>query len=302
MAKTYLFKKIFRRLINDFYDIEWLPIQLFYIFSSKKYVKSKVLNLLNIQALRIKIADTRLEKKRCVRAMSADELNWINQLKNDGILIVPNALSQEDVIQINKTLELKTSNNQTSKHLINHKELADTGTTFDHIPLTDLGGGIIDSCAGKLVEIENTVELYLAKKVKSSWYVKIVKDNSSGGTAAGDTFCHSDTFHNTLKAWIYLDTIPANGPSLKYFIGSHLMQPNVLDLHLARARADTSRSPRIDSSVISDLGFEKFDEKIVAGTLILADTRGFHYRNHSPNWTKKRATIYASFRPSPFWG
>ena len=59
-----------------------------------------------------------------------------------------------------------------------------------------------------------------------------VIDHNPDLIPGGDTNCHSDTFFNCLEAFIYLKTIPADGPSFKYYIKSHLMTPQLKKLNV----------------------------------------------------------------------
>jgi len=98
-----------------------------------------------------------------------------------------------------------------------------------------------------------------------------------------------------------LDDVPKDGPTLKFFKRTHLMSKELLKLHVDISKVDTNRSPRVPKKIVSDLNYELFDCDIKAGTLIIADTRGFHYRNWAPKYSQARSTVYSSFRNNPFY-
>jgi hypothetical protein len=110
---------------------------------------------------------------------------------------------------------------------------------------------------------------------------------------------HSDTFHNTLKIWIYLDDVSANQDSLKFWKKSHLPDKDIDELRL-RAMLKGHGSPRVDEDILEKFGYVRFNESIKSNTLIVADTYGFHYRNYAPSKINWRPTIFCSLRYSPF--
>lgn len=296
-----LFYRIFNKIFRVFYQIRVWPIQILYVFSSKKFVQSPFLNSLGIQGLRIKLADSQLIRKRKKLNTEPEKQTWLDDLQTNGIVVLPNAINSEHLEKAKKMLRAYLEKNKIADRSVNHSELINSGTEFFHIPLNAMPPEFPSIFGRQLLYAENTVEHYLGAKSVADWYIKVVSDNDADKEPGGDTNCHSDTFHSTLKAWVYLDDVPKDGPTLKFFKRTHLMSENLLKLHIDISKIDTSRSPRVQKKLISDLDYELFDCDIKAGTLIIADTRGFHYRNWAPNYSQARSTVYASFRSNPFY-
>ncbi|MBX3250100.1 MAG: phytanoyl-CoA dioxygenase family protein [Myxococcales bacterium] len=118
---------------------------------------------------------------------------------------------------------------------------------------------------------------------------------------------HRDTFHSTIKLWLFLEDVrPEDGP-FEYVMGSH--RPTVARLRWEHAQACARTSPthprrggafRIDEHELSRLGLGTPKPlPVPANTLVLADTRGFHRRGHAPAGASRLA-LYANLRTPPF--
>jgi hypothetical protein len=130
------------------------------------------------------------------------------------------------------------------------------------------------------------------------------------GDAAKDTQedFHTDTFHPTAKAWLYLQDVPVEAGPLRYYKGSHRLTRARLGWHY-RESLKASGDPRykarhgsfrIDEQDIPDLGgHELVEGPYPANTLIVADTFGFHCRGPARE-PFDRYALFASARPSPF--
>ena len=119
---------------------------------------------------------------------------------------------------------------------------------------------------------------------------------------------HADTFHPTVKAWLFLtDVAPDEGPFV-YVPGSHLPTSARMAWEKAqsiRARDELDRlssrgSLRIEAGDLAAIGLpppRSFAVK--ANTLVVADTCGFHARGPS-NGATTRIEIWAYGRRNPF--
>jgi hypothetical protein len=119
---------------------------------------------------------------------------------------------------------------------------------------------------------------------------------------------HIDTFHPTVKSWLFLEDVAEGEAGFTYVPGSHL--PN--RRHLAwewRVSIGAATSPdrstregslRIEPEELARLGYAppvKFAAR--ANTLIVADTSGFHRRGVTDQQTR-RIAIWSYARSSPF--
>lgn len=121
---------------------------------------------------------------------------------------------------------------------------------------------------------------------------------------------HKDTFHPTVKAWLYIDDVTEeNGPFI-YVPGSHKLSRARLSweyrMSVLKAKSKTTsglekggafRVTEEDRKKIYGAEPEIFTVK--KNTLIIADTFGFHCRGAAQT-SRPRAAIWASSRVNPF--
>jgi len=122
------------------------------------------------------------------------------------------------------------------------------------------------------------------------------------------TVLHSDTFHATAKAWLFLQDVgPEDGP-FAYVPGSHRMTPEryawerALSEDPQRLVSKYARrgSLRIAADSLNELGYgAPLPMTVPANTLIVADTHGFHCRSVSARPTT-RIELYGTLRRNPF--
>jgi hypothetical protein len=122
------------------------------------------------------------------------------------------------------------------------------------------------------------------------------------------TALHADTFHPTVKAWLFLTDVAADAGPFTYVPGSHRLTPRRLDwerrMSLAARQSpdrDTREgSFRIERDELAGLGLpEPRVFAVPANTLVVADTFGFHARGPSTD-RSLRVEVWAYGRRSPF--
>jgi hypothetical protein len=120
---------------------------------------------------------------------------------------------------------------------------------------------------------------------------------------------HADTFHPSMKAWLFLTDVPEDGRPLTYVAGSHRASHGRLAWERRRSvtvRDDGDRlsqrgSLRIATEELPALGLpQPTSFAVPANTLVAIDTFGFHARADSDRPTK-RVELWAFSRRTPFW-
>lgn len=139
------------------------------------------------------------------------------------------------------------------------------------------------------------------------YMINVIMADPNMGAVDPQTDLHSDTFHATSKAWLFLhDVGPEDGP-FTYVPGSHKLTPERLHWEYRQsliARSDPREhhrygSFRITPSELQEMGYSPRTMTVRANTLVVADTRGFHGRTPSRNPTM-RVSLYAYLRRNPF--
>jgi len=119
---------------------------------------------------------------------------------------------------------------------------------------------------------------------------------------------HADTFHPTMKAWLYLDDVTEGNGPFAYVPGSNQLswrrlvweyRQSVLGRDLPDSYARRG-SLRIAEGELPGLGLPRPQRFAVpANTLLIADTFGFHARSPARAGSTRLA-IYADSRTNPF--
>ena len=118
---------------------------------------------------------------------------------------------------------------------------------------------------------------------------------------------HSDTFHPSMKAWLFLTDVADDGRPLTYVAGSHRLTPERAAWEKRKTAAiDTADrlsqrgSLRVEVEELATLGLPLPTRFAVpANTLVAIDTSGFHARADSDRPTL-RVELWAYSRRTPF--
>ena len=139
-------------------------------------------------------------------------------------------------------------------------------------------------------------------------WVQSILRHACAGPDDPQTFLHADTFHPTMKAWLFLTDVAEDAGPFTYVPGSHRLTAQRLEWerrmslsarHSPNAE-DRQGSFRIDPAELASLGLPQPRAFAVpANTLIVADTFGFHARGPSER-PSLRVEIWAYGRRSPF--
>ena len=134
----------------------------------------------------------------------------------------------------------------------------------------------------------------------------LTKVDDSGRDPQGSL--HADTFHPTVKAWLFLDDVGQEASPFTYVPGSHRLTPERLDWErrmslIAAGSKDQMTSEgsfRIAETELAELGLPACRRLAArANTLIVADTFGFHARGPS-SAPGCRVEVWAYGRRNPF--
>ncbi len=133
---------------------------------------------------------------------------------------------------------------------------------------------------------------------------------SHGGIGQDDPQCevHQDTFHSSVKAWLFLTDVAIEDGPFTYVPGSHRLTPArlawerrmSLNMSPDTARLTRRGSFRASAADLREMGLPPPRAfTVAANTLVVADTYGFHARGPSSR-PSKRVEIFASGRRNPF--
>jgi len=139
------------------------------------------------------------------------------------------------------------------------------------------------------------------------WIQSILR-HACDGPPDPQTALHADTFHPTVKAWLFLTDVGADAGPFTYVPGSHRLTPERLAwerrMSFAAPHSPDSEtrqgSFRADPGDLTAMGLsEPRILAVPANTLVVADTFGFHARGPSSG-RSLRVELWAYGRRSPF--
>ena len=118
---------------------------------------------------------------------------------------------------------------------------------------------------------------------------------------------HRDTFHSTVKLWLFLEDVPEEVGPFSYVPFSHRLtwQRRLWEYRRANevAASNTNRKGgafRVSLAELKQMGAQPIRSyPVKANTLVIADVRGFHCRS-AGNVGGARLSLYANLRQWPF--
>ncbi|ACL62752.1 phytanoyl-CoA dioxygenase family protein [Methylobacterium nodulans] len=141
-----------------------------------------------------------------------------------------------------------------------------------------------------------------------SMFLQAVLQQASDGEDDPQTVLHADTFHPTVKAWLFLTDVEEDSGPFTYVRGSHRLTPQRLEWErrmsltaVSSADFETRQgSFRISEAELEDLGFQMpIPIAVPANTLVVADTFGFHARGRSAR-PSTRVEVWGIGQRNPF--
>ena len=146
-----------------------------------------------------------------------------------------------------------------------------------------------------------------ATRAAPLYYIQTIVGGVDASLPDPQVHLHSDTFHPSLKAWLFLTDVADDGRPLTYVAGSHRLTPerdawerNKVDRIDVADRLSQRGSLRVEMEELERLGLPRPTRFAVpANTLVAIDTCGFHARADSDHPTL-RVEIWAFNRRTPF--
>ena len=138
-------------------------------------------------------------------------------------------------------------------------------------------------------------------------FIQTIFTQVDEGQADPQTAMHIDTFHPTMKAWLFLEDVAEEDGPFTYAPGSHLRTPRreVWERGLSirasdprtRKKGGAFRIAKPEMAALRSAKPKRF--AVPANTLVVADTYGFHARRKSTR-PSMRLEIWAYSRGNPF--
>jgi Phytanoyl-CoA dioxygenase (PhyH) len=190
------------------------------------------------------------------------------------------------------------------------REMTEGDTVTRHIALDPR---VLDSMPAarhllELPEYRNLISYAGSSSAMPMVYLQTILSGAHPGPPDPQTDLHTDTFHPTVKAWLFLNDVAADTMPFVYVPGSHLLTPQRLDWERRMAIAASDGPPQNPYKLVRAIAPETLAAlglpppravAVPANTLVVADTFGFHARGPSAR-PAARVEIWAMGRRNPF--
>jgi hypothetical protein len=269
-------------------------------FERNLVIGSRRLNEWGLHAARVALAH-RLASARRRKLAGLISVQDRIAFERDGFLVRPEFLPAEQLAAL--TAEVKAYRGPLRE--ISEGDTIMRKIALDRRALSELPalGAVLRSR-----EWQGLVRYVGSRDAEPVVWVQSILRHACTGPADPQTLLHADTFHPTVKAWLFLTDVAEDAGPFTYVPGSHRLTAERLAWERrmslsARASPnaeDRQGSFRIDPAELSSLALPQLRAFAVpANTLIVADTFGFHARGPSVR-PSLRVEIWAYGRRSPF--
>lgn len=269
-------------------------------FESHSIVGNKTFNELGLHRFRVERAAMLAQKRRqkLAKVLTSDE---VEQFQNNGFILKENFLPEDEFLQLSKELlETPLETRETLQGDTVTRRMALDGETLKQLPATE-----------KLLnnkKWQGLLNYVASSKVQPMYYVQVILSQVRKSRPDPQTSLHSDTFHSSVKAWLFLTDVAEDEGPFVYVSGSHVVNEKRLDWEYLQSVQMNEKSNalsrrgslRINQNELEVLGYgqpQAFSVK--KNTLVIADTYGFHARGPSVR-PSTRIELWAYGRRSPF--
>lgn len=269
-------------------------------FADNPILGSRRLNRagLHVTRKRIALGLARWRRSRLARLLPA-ELR--EQFDRDGFVVIRDLLPEREFLRLRSRL-------LEAEYACREHQQGDTVTR--RVPVGPALLGRIPELAALLDSARWKGVMAYVGSTRSAplYYIQTIAAGVVDGARDPQLDLHSDTFHPSLKAWLFLTDVPDDGRPLTYVAGSHRLSPERTAWEQRKSstvmaggdRLSQRGSLRIAPDELPALGLPlptRFS--VPANTLVAIDTCGFHARADSERPTL-RVELWAYSRRSPF--
>lgn len=257
------------------------------------------LNELGLHEVRVQWAAKLANKRRqkLAKFLSQEDVNFFEK---NGYICKENFLSEADFTALKH--EVLNQPLPTRETLQGDTVTRRMALDFRTLPILPQTQKLFDSPAWS-----NLINYVGSFKVAPMYYVQVIISHVRKARPDPQTSLHSDTFHSSMKAWLFLTDVQEDEGPFVYVAGSHILNAKRLAwernraVNIAKAdRMSRRGSFRIEEKELEALGYGKPTKFAVkANTLVIGDTYGFHARGDSVR-PSTRIELWAFARRNPF--
>ncbi|MCL6697292.1 phytanoyl-CoA dioxygenase family protein [Sphingomonas sp. NSE70-1] len=269
-------------------------------FVDNPIIGSKRLNRVGLHLWRIKAAH-RLAAYRRAKLARLIPADFRQQFDRDGFVEVPNFLPEDvfrrlqaELLECKLESRIHQQGDTVTRRVPVGPEFLAAMPDLDRMLDSPLWKGIMAYVASS-----RTAPLY---------YIQTIIGGCVEAPPDPQIQLHADTFHPSMKAWLFLTDVGPDDRPLTYVAGSHRLTPERAEWEYRKSidvaehgdRLSQRGSFRITPEELGELNLPNPTHFAVpANTLIAADTCGFHARANS-NRVTVRVELWAYARRTPY--
>jgi len=269
-------------------------------FERNRIIGSRWLNEQGLHAARVRLAHRISAMRRRHLAGLVTEADRA-AFESDGFVIRPNFLPEAEFGELLQ---------QVKAYREGLREISEGDTILRKIALDPKTLAALPALRRllRLPEWRGLIRYIGSRDAEPVVWIQSILRHAHEGPPDPQTTLHADTFHPTVKAWLFLTDVAADAGPFTYVPGSHRLTPERLAWERRMSLA-ARHSPdpeirqgsfRLAPEELAALGLpEPRIFTVPANTLIVADTFGFHARGPSAG-RSVRVEIWAYGRRSPF--
>jgi len=269
-------------------------------FIDNPIIGSRRLNALGLHRSRVRVAE-RMCRWRRKRLAAKVPHEWREAFERDGFVVIQNAVPSEDFESLRDAIlsrewparEMRQGDAITRRIAIDGEMLAAVPELKRFLKRADI----------------NALFHYVASyRTTPLHYVQTIVSSCVGEDPDPQETLHADTFHASMKSWLFLKPVDVEDGPFTYVPGSHRFTPERMEWEYQRSlvnaqaidRLSARGSPRIDEEGLTQMGLGPAKAlALPENTLVVADTAGFHARGAAQK-PGERVELWSYARRNPF--
>lgn len=269
-------------------------------FLDNPLIGSRRLNARGLHLVRTRLADTmcRWRRRRLARHVPPD---WREAFDRDGFVVIPDIVPPDQFPALRATiLAYQGPAREMQQGDAITRRLAVDPAMLQAIP-----------ALRTLLDRRDIVALlhYAASfRTTPLHYIQTIVAHADSTGPDPQEVLHADSFHSSLKSWLFLNPVAADEGPFCYVPGSHRFTPERLAWEQRRSLSDPRAidrlsargSPRVTTADLDAMNLPSAQSVAVPGnTLVVADMAGFHARGASVR-PGERVEIWSYARRNPY--
>lgn len=269
-------------------------------FLDNPLIGSQSLNQRGLHTARVRLA-ARMCRWRRQRLAKLVRPDWREAFDRDGFVVIPQIVPAADFPALRKAiLNYEGPAREMQQGDAITRRLAIDPNMLKAIP----------ELKALLTRKDITAMLHYVASYRTTplHYVQTIVSKIGGPEPDPQEALHADSFHSSLKSWLFLNKVDVDQGPFNYVPGSHQLTPERLAWERARSLADPQAidrlsargSPRINDQDLDAMKLPPAQAITVdENTLVIADTVGFHARGPAAT-AGERVEIWSYARRNPF--